>query len=142
MKTELNGNKYKFGLNDYKLNSNWTKNISFGSSIWAGSSTKLMLTTEIPGKSTHYNQVFVMQTFLISLRKETMKEKSRFCCLCFTISFSENNHCRKCFSMSTLVITSFRTMLSSFAPWMNQPWRSYQALHIPDVIFQNSSKKQ
>ena len=71
------------------INLNWTKNISFGSSIWAGSSTKLMLTTEIPGKSTHYNQVFAMQRFLISLRKEAMKKKTRLCCICFTISFSE-----------------------------------------------------
>ena len=57
------------------INLNWTKNISFGSSIWTGSSTKLMLTTETPGKSTHYNQVFAMQRFLISLRKEAMKKK-------------------------------------------------------------------
>ena len=76
MKIELNRNKYKFRLNDYKLNSNWTKDISFGSSIWAGSAIKLMLTNEIPGKSTHYNQVFAMQRFLISLRKEAMKKKS------------------------------------------------------------------
>ena len=34
-------NKYKFGLNVYKLNSNWTKSICFGSLIWPGSSTKL-----------------------------------------------------------------------------------------------------
>ena len=47
-KSELNWNKCKFGLNDYKLNSNWTKNIYFGLSIWAGSKTKLMLTTAIP----------------------------------------------------------------------------------------------
>ena len=89
IKIKLDRNKYKFGLNDYKLNSNWIKNVSFGSSIWAGSSIKWMLTTEIPGKSTHYNQVFAMQRFLISLRKEAMKKKTRICCICFTISFSE-----------------------------------------------------
>ena len=38
---KLNQNKYKFGLNVYKLNSNWTKSICFGSLIWPGSSTKL-----------------------------------------------------------------------------------------------------
>ena len=77
MKTELNGNKYKFGLNDYKLNSNWTKNISFGSSIWAGSAIKLMLTNEIPGKSTHYNQVFAMQRFLIPNSNAYMRRWKR-----------------------------------------------------------------
>ena len=41
IKIELNQNKYKFGLNCSKLNSNWTKNISFGSSVWPGSSTNL-----------------------------------------------------------------------------------------------------
>ena len=97
MKIELNRNKYKFRLNDYKLNSNWTKDISFGSSIWAGSAIKLMLTNEIPGKSTHYNQVFAMQRFLISLRKEAMKEKTRF-----TISFSE-----KIIDVSVLVFQLF-----------------------------------
>ena len=97
MKIELNRNKYKFRLNDYKLNSNWTKDISFGSSIWAGSAIKLMLTNEIPGKSTHYNQVFTMQRFLISLRKEAMKEKTRL-----AISFSE-----KIIDVSVLVFQLF-----------------------------------
>ena len=102
IKIKLDRNKYKFGLNDYKLNSNWIKNVSFGSSIWAGSSIKLMLTTEIPGKSTHYNQVFAMQRFLISLRKEAMKKKTRLCCICSTISFSE-----KIIDVSVLVCQLF-----------------------------------
>ena len=62
---------------------------SNGSSIWPGSSTKLMPTTEIPGISTHYNQVLVMQRFLISWRKEAMEMKSRLYCRWFTKSFSE-----------------------------------------------------
>ena len=70
--------------------------------LQAGSSTKLMLTTEIPGKSTHYNQVFAMQRFLISLRKEAMKKKTRLCCICFTISFSE-----KIIDVSVLVCQLF-----------------------------------
>ena len=41
IQNELNQNRYKFGLNDYRLNSNWTKSISFSSSIWPSSSTKL-----------------------------------------------------------------------------------------------------
>ena len=102
MKIELNRNKYKFRLNDYKLNSNWTKDISFGSSIWAGSAIKLMLTNEIPGKSTHYNQVFAMQRFVISLRKEAMKKKTRLCYISFTISFSE-----KIIDLSVLVYQLF-----------------------------------
>ena len=70
--------------------------------LQAGSSTKLMLTTEISGKSTHYNQVFAMQRFLISLRKEAMKKKTRLCCICSTISFSE-----KIIDVSVLVCQLF-----------------------------------
>ena len=77
IKIKLDRNKYKFGLNDYKLNSNWIKNVSFGSSIWAGSSIKWMLTTEIPGKSTHYNQVFAMQRFLIPNSNAYMRRWKR-----------------------------------------------------------------
>ena len=41
IQNELNQNKYKFGSNDYRLNSNWTESISFSSSIWPGVLTKL-----------------------------------------------------------------------------------------------------
>ena len=124
------------------INLNWTKNISFGSSIWAGSSTKLMLTTEIPAKSTHHNQVFVIQRFLISFTKRgDGKEKQTLLYMLYNIIFWKNLWC-KCFSMSTLLITLFRTMLSSLPPWMKKPWRSYQDLHLPCVICHNSIKKQ
>ena len=62
-----------------------------------------MLTTEIPGKSTHYDQVLVMQTFLTSLIQGAMEMESRLYCICFTKSFSEN-----VIDVSTLVSQLFQ----------------------------------